>query len=134
MYLAFAAAPLPIARMATSEALYYHAHPTELETRDTAMLVVPLVAAFKFLTAVLAVGALLALYFLVTGPRAARVSAAALIAAWLLLIAAIFFLPLGRPNSLAELYVDAVRFVALCALPWICAGVRFARSRDQRSA
>lgn len=127
MYLAFCAAALPMAWLGVSELLYYQAHPEMLQSRDSAPIVFAAVWAVEIMKLALGLGAILVLYFVVTGPRAVRYSSSALAIAWILTPAlALFFVAATPFSSMARLYGDAVPFVALFLLPWVCGGVRFA--------
>lgn len=124
MYLAFCAAALPMARLGLGELVHYRAHPEMLQERDSAPLVMSVTAAAGFIKIGLAVALPLAVYFLVTGPAPARVSSAVLISAWLSSFVLAMVIDAPSFSSTARLYWDAVPFVALAALPWLCAGLR----------
>ncbi|MGH9868990.1 MAG: hypothetical protein ACREAA_12595 [Candidatus Polarisedimenticolia bacterium] len=128
MYLAFSAAALPFAWLGVNDILYYRAHPDMLEVMDSAPEVLGVMAAIWVMGPALAAGAVLALYFLIAGPRAARVSSAVLTGMWLVPFLAI---PATPARSFARLYWDGLPFVALSVLPWVCAGVRLA-NHDRR--
>ena len=131
MYVAFFAAALPFAWLDVHEVLYYQAHPERLSSRDSALLVFAAMTAIRIMTPALGVAVLLALYFLVSGPRAARVSAAVLVVAWLLRFSFAYWRTPPPFASMARIYWEAVPSTVLSLLPWICAGVRLARrSRD----
>ena len=127
MYLAFSAAALPMAWMGVSEVIYFHAHPEQLQTRDSAFMVLSVTWGVQFMLSALIAGALMAVIFLIAGPRAVRLSSGVLASAWLLafLTAALFKPPTF--TSMARIYWDSTPFAVLALLPWICAGVRFAR-------
>ena len=128
MYLAFSAAALPYAWFGLSDILYYRAHPQMLEVRDSAPEVLGVVAAWPLVGTALAVGGVLALYFLATGPRSARVSSVVLLTAWL---APFLLIPQTPFRSFARLYWDGLPFMGLLVLPWICGGLGLAmRSRN----
>ena len=136
MYLAFSAAALPMAWLGVSEVIYYHGHPDMLQVRDSAQVVPSVIWAIQLMKPALALAAVAALYFLIAGPRSARVSGAVLVFAWLLTftLAWAFVTPTAFA-SMARLYWDAVPFVLLVLLPWLCAWVRFARlRRNERTA
>ena len=127
MYLAFSAAALPFAWLGVNEALYYHAHPKMLQSRDSALLVLAAVMAIDVMKATLCLAALLAVYFLASGPRDLRFIASALAMAWLATFASAL-VPRPQPiNSMVGMYWDAATFVTLSILPWICAGIRLSR-------
>jgi hypothetical protein len=125
MYLAFTAAALPLAWVSVHELLYYRAHPDDLQTRDTAPLALVMSGVDLVMDPALALAAVLALYFLIRGPRPLRYASGALVLGWILMAVT----PLSAPfNSVKRLYLDAVPFVALSLLPLVCAFVRV-RSR-----
>ena len=121
MYLAFSAAALPMAWLGVSDILYYQAHPEMLESRDSAPVVMSVVWAVYIMLPALGAAVLLALCFLLGGPRAVRMSSLFLISAWILMFVLV---PSTAFASVARLYWDAVPFVVLAILPWLCAGVR----------
>src|SRR5262245_35100121 len=122
MYAAFSAAALPAAWMGWSNLSYYRAHPEMLETRDSAPEVFATLFAVQVMMICLLVAAALALFVLRAGPFAARVSVIVLVIAWV----AAFFQPETSFRSFQGLYWEALPFMALALLPWICAGARFA--------
>lgn len=126
MYLAFFAAALPSAWFGTNELLYYHAYPERLESRDSAPLVFAAMAAIQIMEYALAAAGLLALFFLVKGPRAVRYSIAAVVTGWILVFLGLMFAPPTPFASMARLWLDAIPFVALSLLPLACASVRWA--------
>src|SRR5262245_38803009 len=115
MYLAFCAAAVPFAWQGMSELLYYRSHPEMLQTRDAATMVMGVVAALDITKPLLLLAVLLALFFLVRGPRAARFSSAGLLIAWILTIALGAF---AKPGfvSVERLSWDAIPFVVLLLL------------------
>jgi hypothetical protein len=136
MYLAFSAAALPMAWVGVSEVIYYHVHPDRLEVRDSVQVVGLVFWAIEFMKPALGLATLAALYFLVAGPRAVRINSALLVFAWLLTFGLAFVLVTPTAfASMARLYWDAIPFVALALLPWLCAWVRFTRfKRNERAA
>ena len=135
MYLAFSAAALPMAWLGVSEILYYRAHPEMLESRDSALLVFAAMSALQIMSVALALAVILAVYFLVRGPRALRYIIAVLVAAWLLaFVLGLIFTPSTPFASMARLYGEAAPFVALFLIPWVCAGVRLVRRDGHASA
>ena len=128
MYLAFSVAALPMAWLGVSEVLFYRSHPDQLADRDAALLVFAAMGGLRIMTVALALAAILAVYFLLKGPRAVRHGIAALVAAWVLAFGlSLLFTPSTPLASMARLYWDAVPSTALVVVPWICAGVRLAR-------
>src|SRR5262245_18894212 len=132
MYLVFSLAALPFACLSVNDALYYQAHSEMLQSRDSAPLVFAALMAIALMKPALGLAVLLALYFLVSGPRAARFSGAVLTSAWLLTLASEYLATPPQFASTARLYWDAVPFVALSVLPWICAGIRLAHRSARR--
>jgi hypothetical protein len=133
MYLAFSVAALPMAWLGVREVLVYRAHPDQLADRDAALLVFAAMGALQVMTVALALAAILAVYFLLKGKKAVRYSIAALIGSWALVFCVgWFFIPSTRLASMARLYWDAVPFVVLVLVPWVCAGVRLARPGGRR--
>ena len=127
MYLAFFIAPLPFAWLGVNELLFYRAHPDWLQDRDAAPMVLPVLMAMKVMLPAQVLAVLLALYFLITGPRGARLGSSALVVAWVLIMALCSIVPPGPFNSFFRLYWDAVPWVALSVFPWVCAGLRLRR-------
>src|SRR5262245_52156463 len=123
MYLAFSLAALPFAWFGTSSLLYYRAHPEMLEVRDSAPEALGVIAAIPFMIGALVVAGATALYFLVKGPRAARINVSILVTLWFL---PFILVPETPFRSFARLYWDALPFVALSVAPWACAAVRMA--------
>jgi hypothetical protein len=136
MYLAFFAAALPMAWLGVSEVIYYQAHPDMLEVRDSALIVPAVVWAVGLMKPALASASVMALYFLVAGPREVRINSAVLILAWVATFGLAFtFVTPTAFASMTRLYWDAIPFVALALLPWLCAGMRLAsRRRNERPA
>ena len=127
MYLAFSVAALPMAWLGVRDVLYYRAHLDQLAERDAALLVFAAMVALQIMAVACAVAAILAVYFLVRGPRAVRYSVAALVAAWIVALGLAFIFGRTTPfASMARLYWDAVPFAVLVLVPWVCAGVRLA--------
>jgi hypothetical protein len=116
-----------MAWLGVSEVMYYQSHPEMLQSRDSFPVVFAVLWAVDIMKPALGLAALLALYFLVAGPRAARYGSALLVTAWILTFALAWLFVTPTPfASVARLYWDAVPFVALSILPWLCAGVRLA--------
>ena len=102
--------------------------PNDVRARDAALLVFAAMGGIRIMTVALAAAAILAVYFLLKGPRAVRLGIAAVVAAWALAFGlSLLFAPSTPFASMARLYWDAVPSTALVVVPWVCAGVRLAR-------
>lgn len=126
MYVAFSLAALPSAWLASYNVLYFRAHPEALEVRDSAGEALFALAFAPFSVAAFAVGAVLAAYCLVTGPRGARICVAAL---GIVFLAALALTPRTSFESLARVYWDGATGVLFCLLPLACGLIR-ARGTD----
>jgi hypothetical protein len=133
MYLAFLAAALPFTWLGVSNLFYFHAHREALETRDSAVEVLSVVLAARITLIALAVAVPIALFFLATGPRAARISSTLLASAWLLYFFLVLALDAPPFTSMARLYWDGIPFAVLAMLPMFCAGFSVA-VRNRRPA
>jgi len=129
MYVAFSLAALPSAWLASSNVLYFRAHPEALEVRDSAGEALFSLAFAPLCVAAFAVGAVLAAYFLVTGPRAARICIAAL---GIVFVGALALTPRTSFASLGRVYWDGATGVLFCVLP-LAFGVFRSRRRDGSS-
>src|SRR5262245_24785610 len=76
MYAALSVAQTPAAWLALRNVFYFRAHPEALEVRDSAGEALWWIAFEPLSRTAHVLGALLALYFLITGPRGARICVA----------------------------------------------------------
>jgi hypothetical protein len=127
MYVAFSVAALPLAWLGLSQLLYYRAHPEMLEVRDAALEVGAVLIALPFVGVALLIALGLAAFVFRFGPFIARVNGVILVIAWV----AAFFAPETAFRSFARLYWEALPFAALVALPWVCAAVRLAFTKEK---
>lgn len=135
MYLAFSAAALPMAWLGVTDLLYFHAHPEMLEVRDAASVVPAVFFAIKLMVPTLALAAVVALYFIVAGPRRERINSGVLVLAWVSMFPAAFILDTPTPfASMARLYWDTIPFFLLGLLPWPLAWLRFTLKINERAA
>src|SRR5262245_11672234 len=124
MYVALSLAALPSAWVDVRNMLYFRTHPEMLAERDPALEVFAWIGFFPYVAVCFLTGCVPALYFLITGPRAVRVSIVVLAAAY---AAFLVLTPRAPFTSFQRLHVDAVTSVVLCALPLACAAYRALR-------
>src|SRR5262245_16851547 len=121
MYGAFAAAALPTLWLDVQNVLYFRAHPEMLEERDSSLEAMAVAGFLPVMAVFFAAGCVLALYFLATGPRAARVSIAVLAVVY---VAILMLTPRTPFASFARVYLDGACSLAFFALPLVCAAWR----------
>ncbi len=123
MYLAFTVAAIPFAYLGLNNLSYYRANPALLASRDAGPEVLGALGGGVLMLGPLAVGTIVALYFLAVGPAELRIMSGTLVGAWVICFS---MNPASGTDfrSFERLYADAYPFVALALLPPLCIAAR----------